>query len=358
MTSERHAHAEVARKSSAGSFDAVVEDAQFAWREKHIATRDQGSQNGKTRCWILPWKCRQHGFWRGIQRGTPNDLEAYLRSEKVQPHVGIHNLKSSWVLCANVYFAHRQNPALLARFLASRVDSLITDVEELQLEWAAEAPLDPHTLLGERKGRRGSGQTSPDVAFVVRLRGGGRGLVLTEVKFTEHSFYPCTGRKSKYGNPDRSRCMDALAVFADPNSSCYLTQWANERRENRRYWEYITVSEVGRREFRRCPASTAGYQLFRQQALAEAVAKEGKYEFVVSCVAYDNRNHALVRSMRGAGVTDFAAQWDSLFDGKARFVAFTHQEWIDWVEDNDHEGQWADWLQWVDERYGLGASGR
>ena len=162
-----------------------MNEVQVAWRERHVATAELGSQNGKRRRWILPRARWRDGLWPGIRRGTPNDLDAYLRHGRIQRHTGVHNLKSSWVLGANLYFAHRQDPALLAGFLAAKVNSWIAAVEKLELEWVADAPLDPGTLLGEVDGRRGAGQTSPDVAFFVRLDGGGRGLVLTEVKFTE-----------------------------------------------------------------------------------------------------------------------------------------------------------------------------
>ena len=341
----------------ASSFDSAMNDAQVEWRKKHVTTQEKGSQNGSVHPWILPHNHWQEGLWPGIRRGQPNDLDAYLRAGGIQRHTGVHNLKSSWMLGANLYFAHRLDPAMLAGFLAATVDSRIVEVEELELEWAAAAPLDPPTLLGEPAGQRGAGQTSPDVAFVVRLRGGGRGLVLTEVKFTEHSFYPCSGRKKEYGNPDSSRCLDVQAVLDDPNANCHLTTWANGTRTNRRYWDYIAVSELGRRTLRRCPASTAGYQLFRQQALAEALARQGEYELVVSCVAYDGRNGPLSGSLKRAGVADFAVEWGGLFEGRSRFATFTHQEWVRWVRDEDAGHRWGDWVDWVEERYGMAEDG-
>ena len=334
------------------TFESVMNDVQVAWRAKHVATPKLGRQNGATRPWILPSRCWQDGLWPGIRSGTSNDLEAYLRREGIQRHTGVHNLKSSWMLGANLYFAHRQDPSQLAGFLRANVDARIAAVEEVELEWALDKPLDPKTLLGEPDGRRGAGQTSPDLAFGVRLDGGGRGLVLTEVKFTEHSFYACSGRKKQYRNPDRNRCLNAEAVFDDPERNCHLTAWADGSRENRRYWDYIAVSEAGRRMLCRCPAATAGYQLFRQQALAEALMARGSYDLVLSCVAYDERNTTLARSMRRTGVPTLA-DWGTLFGGDARFALFTHQQWVRWVRGEDADHRWRDWLDWVSERYAL-----
>jgi hypothetical protein len=96
----------------------------------------------------------------------------------------------------------------------------------------------------------------------------------------------------------------------------------------------------------------AGYQLFRQQALAEGIAVRGQYDLVVSCVAYDNRNKALIGCLSRAGVDDFTTGWAALFTGMAKFATFTHQQWVDWVRQHDQDGRWEDWLEYVGERYG------
>ena len=338
------------------AFDEHMNDTQTAWRDRHIKTREQGSQNGYRKPWILPRDHWEKGLWSGIRSGSEHALVDYIEASGIQKHHGVHNLKSSWTLCANLYFPHRRDPRVLAAFLAERIDRRIVEVQRLELEWAEEHPLDPTTLLGEPKGRRGANQTSPDIAFVVGLDGGGRGLVLTENKLVEHSFYPCSGRKKEHGNPDASRCLDAKAVIDDPGSQCHLLDWETDTRTNRRYWEHLAVSDAGRQALRCCPAAFAGYQLFRQQALAEAIAASGRYGLVVSSVAYDDRNETLVRSLRSAGIDDFAEDWGRLFTGQARFAAFTHQEWVRWVRENDPDNQWGEWLDWISERYGYSGS--
>ena len=192
----------------------------------------------------------------------------------------------------------------------------------------------------------------PDIALIVTLKTGGRGLILTENKFTEHSFYRCSGRKKEHGNPNPGRCLDAKAVIKNPAAQCHLLNWETGRRKNRKYWQYLKISRSGCRTLRRCPAATAGYQLFRQQALAEAIAQSDAYDLVVSAVAYDARNKTLTRSMKNAGIGNFSTDWAALFDGHARFASFTHQEWVQWVRKHDANGQWTDWLGWMAGRYG------
>ena len=176
-------------------FDQEMDVAQTAWRNRHVETKEHGFQGQHQRAWILPRDHWEEGLWPGIRSEATHSLPAYAEEHDIQKHLGVHNLKSSWVLCANLYFPHRRDPRLLAAFLADRINQRIVDIRRLELEWAEDSPLDPTTLLGEPKGKRGANQTSPDIACVVGLEGGGQGLVLTESKFLEHSFYPCSGRK-------------------------------------------------------------------------------------------------------------------------------------------------------------------
>ena len=334
------------------TFDDQMNATQVAWRRRFVSTPEAGTQNGKTQPWILPKKNWVEGLWPGIRPGEENDLKAYLDSSGVQKHHGVHNLKSSWVLCANLYFAHKVDTAAIRGFLAERLCEDIVAVEAVELEWAENPPLDPASLLGEPGGVRGANQTSPDVAFVVRLRTGGHGLVLTEVKFTEHSFYRCPGRDRRYGNQDPDRCLAGGKVVANPEIECHLVNWAKGRRMNRRYWEHLIFTDTARTSLVTCPAARAGYQLLRQQALAEGIAKSRVYDMVFSVVAYDARNSGLLGSMRSSGVLNFTRDWGPLFEGRAQFAAFSHQEWIAWVRRHDFDARWGHWLSWLAARYG------
>ncbi len=39
----------------------------------------------------------------------------------------------------------------------------------------------------------------------------------------------------------------------------YMLSWERGRRYNRRYWEYLRLSDEGRQTLTRCPAATGGY---------------------------------------------------------------------------------------------------
>jgi hypothetical protein len=259
-------------------------------------------------------------------------------------------------VCANLYFPFRSDEAsraILAAFLQSYVSPDIAVVEGVELEYQCPGDLCPEALLGEAGGQRGSGQTSPDVAFLVKTRSGKSGVVLTECKFTEHSFYACSGRTKgdddEYPkNPDPARCHAPITVLENPSKQCHFTSWG------RRYWDHLkpAANSSAFNALTRCPAATAGYQLLRQQSLAEGVAASGRYDLVVSCVAFDDRNKDLIECLRSTGIMDFRTGWGSLFAGKAKFATFTHQQWVRWVRDHDDPGRWRRWLNYVHERYG------
>ena len=108
----------------------------------------------------------------------------------------------------------------LAGFLHEYVAIEVQSVDALDLEYEGEGELHPSVLLGETGGSRGIGQTSPDLGVLINQ---GRGLVLVENKLVEKSFYECSAQsasdtRGRPGNPDPSRCDNALAVATDPPS--------------------------------------------------------------------------------------------------------------------------------------------
>jgi len=178
------------------NYDQWMADYQTAWRKTNIVSQEHGHQNGRRYPWILPSELWEEGLWPGIRSGTQNSLPQYLADHAVQKHGGVHNLKSSWMQCANLYFPFGGSPegrSILAGFLHEHMTDRIQTVDSVELEYAEEGDLHPSVLLGETGGSRGSGQTSPDLGLLVN---GGRGLILLENKLVEHSFYICSARRS------------------------------------------------------------------------------------------------------------------------------------------------------------------
>lgn len=336
---------------------------QIEWRRRKLDNHERGKHNGRFYDHVLPAREWELNLWHAISQGHGVDsqldtsLPTYLKAEAVRKHSGSHNLLSSWVLCANLYFPFRGEAGrqLLAGFLQETVSPAIKSVGRVDLEYESrDKRLTPHALLGEPGTGRGAGQTSPDVAFEVEAASG-PGLVLVECKFTEHSFYPCSGRTkpqstSQVPNPNPSRCLNLVTVLDAPAEQCHLCTWG------RLYWEYLgpVINHDLAGSLKVCPAAYGGYQLFRQQALVEGIARNSGLALVISAVAYDWRNSGLMTCMaRSTGLADIRRDWATLFPGKAGFATFTHQAWVAWVAKHDQNGAWNDWLVYVKGRYGL-----
>ena len=335
---------------------------QILWRKAHISTQEYGiyyidKRTGVSKKYphIVPFESWQETLYSGIR----TELLIYINvpGQEIKAHDGVHNLLSSWVLCANLYFLTKidnRYRALLVEFLKQKVSDQITEITDVELEFAfpEDDDLHPKPLLGESTGTRGKKQTSPDVAFKVKTNDGKDGVILTEVKYTEHHFYACSTNpetaknESRNLNPDFSRCMKPAKGY-DYKQICHQKNaW------QRKYMDLITFSAESEEVLQCCPAATDGYQLFRQQALAEGIAKSRRFDLVVSSVAFDGRNEDLIACMKSSGIDNFQTDWAPLFVGKALFKTWTHQEWVQFVRDNQKNGEFDEWLEYVNGRYG------
>jgi hypothetical protein len=331
---------------------------QERWRTAFLENQVHGSQNRRQYLHVLPRAQWELHLYPELRTGGSHALEPYLRQHRIKEHTGVHNLCSSWVLCANMYFPFRdvRGRALLSAFLSETLNVELTSCDAVELEYEHPDPnLTPASLLGEESGGRGTGQTSPDIAFEVTTSDG-PGLVLVESKFTEHWFYECSGHKrstkGREPNPDRSRCSQFLHVLSSPDEFCHV-----QKAWKRQYWAQLSTSidREAAQTFTACPAAKGAYQILRQQALAESLAATGRFAIVVSAVAYDEDNEDLFRISTGAGgKVDLREVWPRIFSGRAPFKTFSHQSWVRFVRAHSPESH-GDWLRYVESRYGYRA---
>lgn len=292
----------------------------------------------------------------------PDLLDDYLRVERIQAHWGRHNLKSSWTQCANIFFPFRYERAMqymLASFLTKELKLDVSSIDAVELEYEAPGKLAPRYLLGEKKGKRGSGQTSPDVAISFTCADGSCAIYLIENKYTEHNFYPCSAAQKSLSpeherqglgpNPDPERCGNLNAIVNDVAGNCHQVSWG------RKYFP-ILIGHFDSRVLRRlpyCPAKKDGYQLMRQQALAQGIADLGLFDRVFSGVAYDERNARLIGCLGDLGMPDFRTDWPRLLRTATgvTFHCFSHQALVSWVT-RSRTAHVQRWGTYVRERYG------
>ena len=137
-----------------------------------------------------------------------------------------------------------------------------------------------------------------------------------------------------------------MSVYRDPATMCHQQEW------RRRYWDLLknSINEDTLKTCVICPALTNGYQLFRQQAYAQGIANSGLFDLVISGVAYDQRNDALIGCLRDVGVKDFTSDWSQLFNTSVKFHCFTHQELVSWIT-RSRSGFIKEWGKYISERY-------
>ena len=105
-------------------FDRWITQHQMAWRTANVTSREWGHRGGRQYPWLLAQGFWEEGLWPRIRTGSDNALRAYTESAGVQRHAGVHNIKISCVLCANLYFPFRgsaDGKALFASLLKHRV---------------------------------------------------------------------------------------------------------------------------------------------------------------------------------------------------------------------------------------------
>ncbi|MDD5510357.1 MAG: hypothetical protein PHI12_06090 [Dehalococcoidales bacterium] len=330
---------------------------QTNWREnKEVLIGQNGTQNGVEKDYILPANQWLLGIWEPVR----DSLDDYLVSDEVQANEGKHNLKSSWVQCANLFFPFRYDPHMrymLRSFLKRELNLDISTIDAVELEYAAPGRLAPKHLLNER-GKRGSGQTSPDIAILFSCVDGSSGIYLIENKYTEHHFYGCSAAKKTISkehlqqglkpNPDSTRCRNVKGLVDNPSGYCHQIAWG------RKYWSILadSIEKDAWRSLPYCPAFRDGYQLLRQQALAQGIAESGLFEYVYSGVTFDERNTELVQCLSDLGRSDFTTDWPKLFNdnSKVRFHSFTHQDFVSWIS-RSRSTYIREWSKYVKERY-------
>ena len=96
-----------------------------------------------------------------------------------------------------------------------------------------------------------------------------------------------------------------------------------------------------------------GYQIFRQQALAEGIKRFGNYKSVWSCIAFDGRNESLMGSMERIGINSIKDEWKKLFELKTNFFVWEHQEWVKYVNEHGKDKFNKDWYRYINDRYNL-----
>jgi len=331
------------------SFDRRVRESQVRWRTAYLPhIPERGTFGGDEYDHILPAERWMAHVWPEIEMR----LTEYLNSTGVKPHTYRNHLNSSWVLAANLFFPFAVLPGgheLLGAVLAQELHLPVASLLSVDLEFADDPPRDQATLLGETRGSRGANQTSPDVGIRYQDHDGHQCLVLIEVKYTESDFQTCSEYK-KLEAGSREPCLNLAGLLNEPGS-CPFT--AKGREYVRLLQEPLRSAADHLANVSACPAAKGGYQLFRQQALAEALIEAGAYRQATSVVAWTTANDALSRALDSVTSDGLElGEWGELFGGESNFASLEHETLLDTVEASPGRPDWSDrWIEYMRGRY-------
>lgn len=324
-------------------FRSRMEAQAIEYKEQVLGVATPGRWRGEEYRHILPADLWDLNLWHQIRDAA----RIHFVEQHIAWHEQRHNLLSSQMLCVNLFFPLRDQQALLAGFLSDHIPQL-DRVGRVHFEYIGDK-----NYLRERGGR-GRMRTSADVAIEWVDAVGSRCLLLLEFKFTEREFGRCGGATSK-GNEDRPRCRRPNEILRSPEKMCYLV-----RPKNRPYWEIALGGDSPLRTDMLatepyCPFRYDFYQLMRNQLLAHQIDAdpESCFERATFGVAYHGENEGLLRMGRAyGGERNPLAAWRSVLRQPDRFVSFTVQDLLSWVDARLPSGL-EEWRAFLRAKYAL-----
>jgi len=320
-----------------------METTAIRYKEEVLGVHKGGKWHGQEYRHILPTEVWDLNLWEQIR----DTARIHFVEEEIAWHDQRHNLLSSQILCVNIFFPLRNEPTLLAGFLADRIPQL-AGVGKMYFEYIGD-----RNYLNE-PGGRGQMRTSADVALEWFDASNSRGLLLLEFKFTEREFGRCGGATSR-GNADKSRCRQPSEVVQAPEKMCYLVD-----PKKRPYWQIalgpdspLRIDLLTKEPY--CPFRYDFYQLMRNQFLAHLIESDpdSGFQRALFGVAYHGENEELQRMGRPfGGERNPLRAWAGLLREPDCFITFTVQDLLRWI-DPRLPSRLEEWRMFLSEKYGL-----
>ena len=236
--------------------------------QTHLEDWRQGVDGSRNRMWSH-WSEGIYPEYRRLAQDAVN-------ADSVRLHQYATHLRSSQVFALNLFLPFREDSKARLSEHVSEIVGEALSVEDVRFEWVP-----PGNLLGEIEGDKPVGNepaTAVDVVLWCRLRDGGKGAVLLEVKLSETDFTHCKGRTSR-ANKRKDVCGSAELLFKK-SKNCYLQRPRHQKRD-RRYWEIFALEYGSVREAfpgadidGPCPFAESMQQPMRNLAIAVGLEQD------------------------------------------------------------------------------------
>jgi hypothetical protein len=236
---------------------------------------------------------------------------------------------------------------------ASRALRLLLPVRNLRPEDRVSVrfeytPEHARAWMGERQQA-----TQIDIYLLVTRSDRCIGHVLVEVKYSENSFGCCRGWESKPDgatrNPHPSRCLNASEIISAPRSNCWLAE-----AEGRRYWEIISAprSSIQKEAIRSagsCPFRHGLYQIMRNRALGDELARHAGPAWADFAVCRHPANDEVVLLDEPVFSFRNAIQAFRFISSEQAICDWDAQELVEVISSTDDVLK--DWKSWMMARY-------
>ncbi len=331
-------------------FEGYMRGHQVAWLRNLKSAVSFDSDDGRLG-YIARRKDLAFNFYPPVYRMLFEAPSARFRRLVREQDSRLFNTLSHWVHLANMYlpFAGWIGLRLFGLFLKTHTLPGISWISNMSIGYIErERQYHPVRLLGEQGHYGGRYLTVPDLGIRFVNADGRGGLLILKSKFVDTGFGPCPGYTDNEPglavNPDKSRCLLTGRLIEGKFSGCHLIE------QGKRHPEYLLDQvDIGLyASLPRCPMSDCMSDLFRQQALARALEK--KYVISVSGAMIDSRNEELLNCGAADGLGQLPDGWRRLFP-RLEFVWLRHDDWYAFVKENDADGHWGAWLDYMGERY-------
>lgn len=314
------------------------------WKWAHISMEPGVSHNQEFDA-ILPDSFEREGTSPLIYQGVANVLEAHRSKNDFRIHQYFYHMASSQAANINLFLPILHHSAVNSILREIKCDFASLAPQELDNGYCIEfwggntdKENDDTGLLGDKSKISG---TDSDIAIAYHNHEGELCLWLIEHKLTEKEFTVCGGFKSKNRKKENENydCDKSFSDILENKSLCYY-----HGKHGFHYWDVTDEHQsffINHTSHASCPFRGGMNQLWRNQLLALALEKEGKYKHVFFSVVKHPGNTSLDKTLTA---------YQNLINNNQKFSVFTSAEVLR-VAERYSDPNLSEWINWYKTLY-------
>jgi len=315
------------------------------WKWANISKEPGVSHNQEFDA-ILPDSFERNGTSPLIYHGVADKLEAHRKKNDFRIHQHFYHMASSQAANINLFLPVLHHSAVNSILREIKPDFASLTAQELDNGYCIEfwgGNFDKENggtgVLGDESKISG---TDSDIAIAYHNHDGELCLWLIEHKLTEKEFTVCGGFKSENRKNENKRkisnydCSTSFSDILKNKNLCYY-----HGKNGFHYWDVTDEHQsffINHTSHASCPFRGGMNQLWRNQLLALALEKEGKFKHVFFSVVKHPGNTSLDKTLRA---------YQNLINNNQKFGVFTSAEVLRAAErySDPHLSEWINWYK-------------